>query len=443
MAASVADGGSAGGGRFAGLLMRVLSALVLGPAFLAAVWYGFPWIDLVAAIAAPIMILEWTRLTRGAPLLRLLAWAYGLAAVVALLWLRHQPAYGRETIVWLLTCIWATDVGAYFVGRAAGGARLAPSISPGKTWSGLVGGMAWAAEWVMAAIVGFAGLAPTLAAARRGAMVALANKEALVCAGRLFMEAIEQSGGELLPVDSEHNAIFQVFEPRQRHAVDRLILTASGGPFRNWSLADMADVTPDQALAHPNWDMGAKISIDSATMMNKGLELIEAHLLFGLPEGQIDIVVHPQSVIHSMVAYRDGSVLAQLGTADMRVPISHALGWPSRIDGPAARLDFMGVSALTFERPDSGRFPSLRLAREALVSGGFAPIVLNAANEAAVEAFLAKRIRFLDIARIVEDVMGACSGLPGAVESLQQVEAVDLEARGKAGDLCKARQLSN
>jgi 1-deoxy-D-xylulose-5-phosphate reductoisomerase len=299
------------------------------------------------------------------------------------------------------------------------------------------------AEWVMAAIVGFAGLAPTLAAARRGAMVALANKEALVCAGRLLIEAIERSGGMLLPVDSEHNAIFQVFEPRQRDAIDRLILTASGGPFRNWSLADMADVTPAQALAHPNWDMGAKISVDSATMMNKGLELIEAHLLFGLPNAQIDIVVHPQSVIHSMVAYRDGSVLAQLGTADMRVPISHALGWPSRISGPAARLDFAGLSALTFERPDSGRFPSLRLAREALVSGGLAPVVLNAANEAAVEAFLAKRIRFLDIARIVEDVMGACGRLSGPVISLQQVEAVDAEARRKAMDLCAVSLLSD
>jgi 1-deoxy-D-xylulose-5-phosphate reductoisomerase len=299
------------------------------------------------------------------------------------------------------------------------------------------------AEWVMAAIVGFAGLAPTLAAARRGAMVALANKEALVCAGRLLIEAVERSGGMLLPVDSEHNAIFQVFEPRQRHAIDRLILTASGGPFRNWSLGDMADVTPDQALAHPNWDMGAKISVDSATMMNKGLELIEAHLLFGLPDAQIDIVVHPQSVIHSMVAYRDGSVLAQLGTADMRVPISHALGWPSRIDGPAARLDFAALSALTFERPDSGRFPSLRLAREALVSGGLAPVVLNAANEAAVEAFLAKRIRFLDIARIVEDVMGACGSLSGPVTSLQQVEAADAEARRKAIDLCADRLLSD
>lgn len=295
------------------------------------------------------------------------------------------------------------------------------------------------AEWVMAAVVGFAGLAPTLVAARRGAMVALANKEALVCAGRLLLEAIEQSGGVLLPVDSEHNAIFQVFEPDQQKAVDRLILTASGGPFRNWSLADMADVTPEQALAHPNWDMGDKISIDSATMMNKGLELIEAQLLFGLPESQVDIVVHPQSVIHSMVAYRDGSVLAQLGTADMRIPISHALGWPSRIDGPAAKLDFMNIPALTFERPDSGRFPSLRLAREALVTGGYAPIVLNAANEAAVAAFLARRIRFLDIARIVEDVMAGWNGLSDAVDALQQVQAADLEARRMAEGICRVR----
>jgi 1-deoxy-D-xylulose-5-phosphate reductoisomerase len=299
------------------------------------------------------------------------------------------------------------------------------------------------AEWVMAAVVGFAGLAPTLAAARRGAMVALANKEALVCAGRLLMDAIEQSGGVLLPVDSEHNAIFQVFDPDQHRAVDKLILTASGGPFRNWSLADMADVTPEQALAHPNWDMGDKISIDSATMMNKGLELIEAQLLFGLPEEQVDIVVHPQSVIHSMVAYRDGSVLAQLGTADMRIPISHTLGWPARIDGPSAKLDFMSIPALTFERPDSGRFPSLRLAREALVTGGYAPIVLNAANEAAVAAFLARRIRFLDIARIVEDVMAGWSGLSDAVDALQQVHQADLEARRLAEGFCQAKALGN
>ncbi len=298
------------------------------------------------------------------------------------------------------------------------------------------------AEWVMAAVVGFAGLAPTLVAARRGAIVALANKEALICAGRLLIEAVEHSGGALLPVDSEHNAIFQVFEPRQIAAIDRLILTASGGPFRDWSLADMADVTPEQALAHPNWDMGDKISIDSATMMNKGLEVIEAHLLFRLPEEKIEVVVHPQSVIHSMVAYRDGSVLAQLGTQDMRVPISYALGWPSRIDGPAARLDFAKLSALTFEPPDSGRFPSLRLAREALVTGGLASIVLNAANEAAVAAFLARRIGFLDIARVVEEVLAGWNGVGTPVESLQHVQAADLEARRQAEESCLRRSLS-
>jgi len=299
------------------------------------------------------------------------------------------------------------------------------------------------AEWVMAAIVGFAGLAPTLEAARRGAIVALANKEALVCAGRLLIEAVEGSKGVLLPVDSEHNAIFQVFEPSQRHAIDRLVLTASGGPFRNWSLADMAEATPEQALAHPNWDMGDKISIDSATMMNKGLELIEAHLLFGLPSEQVEIVVHPQSIIHSMVAYRDGSVLAQLGTADMRVPITHALGWPARIDGPAARLDFTDLAALTFERPDSGRFPSLRLAREALVTGGFAPIVMNAANETAVAAFLARQIGFLDIARVVEDVVASWERPAQPVQSLQEVQAADLEARRRAEKVSQQRRLSN
>lgn len=299
------------------------------------------------------------------------------------------------------------------------------------------------AEWVMAAIVGFAGLAPVLAAARRGALVALANKEALVCAGSLLTEAIGESGGVLLPVDSEHNAIFQVFDAEQKRAIERLILTASGGPFRNWSLADMADATREQALAHPNWDMGAKITIDSATMMNKGLELIEAHLLFGLPGEQIDIVVHPQSVIHSMVAYRDGSVLAQMGTPDMRVPISHALGWPARIDGPAARLDFAELAPLTFERPDSGRFPSLRLARQALVTGGIAPIVLNASNEVAVAAFLAGRIGFLDIARVVEDVMMATEELGAAVEGLQHVQAAELAARRRAEAAVQNHSLTN
>ena len=299
------------------------------------------------------------------------------------------------------------------------------------------------AEWVMAAVVGYAGLAPTLVAARRGAMVALANKEALVCAGRLLMDAITESGGALLPVDSEHNAIFQVFEPSQRAAIDRLILTASGGPFRNRSLSDMAEATPEQAVAHPNWSMGAKISVDSATMMNKGLELIEANLLFGLSPEQIEIVVHPQSVIHSMVAYRDGSVLAQLGTPDMRVPIAYTLGWPARIVGPAARLDFTNLAPLTFERPDSGRFPSLRLAREALTLGGLAPVVLNAANEVAVAAFLARRIGFLDIARIVEDVMVASGDLGASIESLQQVQAADLEARRRADEAVQGHALSH
>ena len=327
--------------------------------------------------------------------------------------------------------------------RALKDALVGTSIEAAAGPAAVIEAAARPAEWVMAAVVGSAGLESTLVAARRGAMVALANKETLVCAGRLLLEAIEQSGGALLAVDSEHNAIFQVLEPRHRHAIDRLILTASGGPFRNWALADMAEATPEQALAHPNWDMGAKISIDSATMMNKGLELIEAHLLFGLPADQIEIVVHPQSVIHSMVAYRDGSVLAQLGTPDMRVPISHTLGWPSRIDSPAERLDFTTLAPLTFERPDSGRFPSLRLAREALALGGFAPTVLNAANEVAVAAFLARRIGFLDIARVVEDVLAASSLSSERVESVQQIQATDREARGRAEKAVQGRLLSN
>ena len=299
------------------------------------------------------------------------------------------------------------------------------------------------AEWVMAAIVGYAGLAPTLVAARRGAMLALANKEALICAGELLLGAIAEAGGMLLPVDSEHNAIFQLFDPRQRDAVDRLILTGSGGPFRNWSMADMAGVTPAQAVAHPNWDMGAKISVDSATMMNKGLELIEATLLFGLPGAKIEIVVHPQSVIHSMVAYRDGSVLAQLGDPDMRIPIAYALGWPGRIESPAARLNFATLSALTFEPPDAVRFPALRLARAALATGGLAPIVLNGANEAAVAAFLACRIGFLDIARVVEDVVAGTASIATPVESLQQVQAADREARDQAERACQNYAVTN
>src|SRR4051812_38697561 len=234
-------------------------------------------------------------------------------------------------------------------------------------------------DWVMSSIVGAAGLEPTLAAVRRGAMIGLANKETLVCAGALMMRELTKYGAVMLPVDSEHSAIFQVFDFDKIEAIERIILTASGGPFRTKSIAEMKAATPAQAVAHPNWSMGAKISVDSATMMNKGLELIEAHHLFRMPEQQIEILVHPQSVIHSMVAYQDGSVLAQLGTPDMRTPIAYALGWPKRISAPSARLDFAKTAQLTFEAPDPVRFPALRLAREALKAGGRAPIVLNAA----------------------------------------------------------------
>jgi 1-deoxy-D-xylulose-5-phosphate reductoisomerase len=239
-------------------------------------------------------------------------------------------------------------------------------------------------DWVMSAIVGAAGLAPTLAAVRRGGIVALANKESLVCAGNLMMREVARSGATLLPVDSEHNAIYQVFDFERYDAVEELILTASGGPFRDSALDDMAAATPEQAVAHPNWDMGAKISVDSATMMNKGLELIEAHQLFAIAEERISILVHPQSVIHSLVRYKDGSVLAQLGQPDMRTPIAYTLAWPNRMEVPVDRLDLAALGRLDFEEPDAKRFPALSLAREALRSGGAAPTVLNAANEVAV-----------------------------------------------------------
>lgn len=263
------------------------------------------------------------------------------------------------------------------------------------------------ADWVMAAIVGAAGLEPVLAAIRRGALVAFANKEVLVCAGALMMEEVRAHGATLLPVDSEHSAIYQVFDFDRLDQISRIILTASGGPFRSRDRAFMATATRAQAVAHPTWEMGAKISVDSATMMNKGLELIEAHFLFGVPENKIDILVHPQSVIHSLVEYVDGSVLAQLGTPDMRTPIAYALGWPERIETPADRLDLVRASTLTFEAPDPVRFPALGLARRALQSGGCAPTVLSAANEVAVAAFLAEQIGFLDIERVVEETMAA------------------------------------
>ena len=301
----------------------------------------------------------------------------------------------------------------------------------------IVGAARRPADFVMAAIVGAAGLAPTLAAVNRGAMVGLANKECLVCAGSLMVDEIQRSSAVLLPVDSEHNAIFQVFDFERREAVDKLILTASGGPFRTFEREAMRSVTPAQAVAHPNWDMGAKISVDSATMMNKGLEIIEAHHLFEIPEDRIDVLVHPQSVIHSMVAYVDGSVLAQLGTPDMRTPIAYALAWPARMQSPQARLDLAATAQLTFEAPDTERFPALRLAREALKNGGSAPTVLNAANEIAVEGFLSERIGFLEIAAIVEDVLMQFSH--GAMKSLDDVRAFDSEARQIASEHLAAR----
>jgi 1-deoxy-D-xylulose-5-phosphate reductoisomerase len=291
------------------------------------------------------------------------------------------------------------------------------------------------ADWVMAGIVGAAGLAPTLAAVRRGASVALANKECLVSAGPLFLAEVSRSGATLLPVDSEHNAIFQVLEANRLHAVDKIVLTASGGPFRTWSRSDMAGATPEQAVAHPRWDMGAKISVDSATLMNKGLELIEAHYLFPVGEERLDIVIHPESIVHSMVAYVDGSVLAQLGAPDMRTPISYALAWPHRMATPCARLDLTEIGKLTFEAPDPVRFPALRLARQALQAGGAVPTVLNAANEIAVAAFLSRRIGFLEIAAIVEAVLADGLGGRGTPSDLEEIYEIDRIARIRAEEL--------
>ena len=288
-------------------------------------------------------------------------------------------------------------------------------------------------DWVMAAIVGAAGLAPTLAAIQRGAIVALANKEALVCAGALVMQEVARCQATLLPVDSEHNAIWQCFDLARVDTIERIILTASGGPFRERNFEDMRGVTPQQAVAHPNWSMGAKISVDSATMMNKGLELIEAHHLFQLPLDRVEVVVHPQSIVHGAVVYRDGSVLAQLGSPDMRTPIAYALAWPNRIETPTKRLDLAAVGRLTFEPPDEQRFPALRVAREALIRGGGSPTVLNAANETAVHAFLEGRIGFLEIVEIVERTLERLPG--GKLESLDDVYNFDTTAREVAARL--------
>jgi 1-deoxy-D-xylulose-5-phosphate reductoisomerase len=291
------------------------------------------------------------------------------------------------------------------------------------------------ADWTMAAIVGTAGLGPTMAAIRGGRTVALANKEALVSAGHLMIEAASRSGAALLPVDSEHNAIFQCFDSARPEGVRRIILTASGGPFRDKSLEEMRSATPSEAIAHPNWSMGAKISVDCATLMNKGLELIEAFHLFPLPEEAFEIVIHPQSVVHSLVEYVDGSVLAQLGSPDMRIPIAYTLAWPGRMATPCERLDLVRIGNLAFSAPDPERFPALGLARQALREGGARPAILNAANEVAVEAFLGGTIGFLDIASIAAETLQCYA--PAAPGSLDEVLEIDREARISAEAIVK------
>ncbi len=305
------------------------------------------------------------------------------------------------------------------------------NIEPGAGPDAIVEAAQRPADWVMAAITGAASLKPTLAAAERGATVALANKECLVCAGALFMRKAAAAGANVLPVNSEHNAIFQALGAGPREDVRRIVLTASGGPFRTWTREAISRVTVEQALKHPTWSMGPKVTIDSATLMNKGLELIEAHHLFGLAPDELDVVVHPQSVVHGLVEFRDGSVVAQLGSPDMRIPIAHCLAWPARMATPAARLDLARVATLSFEEPDVVRFPALALARKALAAGGAAPTVLNAANEIAVREFVGRRLGFGGIPALVEATLDAAErqGSMAEPQSIEDAVAIDQGAR--------------
>jgi 1-deoxy-D-xylulose-5-phosphate reductoisomerase len=310
-------------------------------------------------------------------------------------------------------------------------------IEVGAGESGLIEAAERPAEWVLGAITGAAGLKPTLAAADRGAIVALANKETLVCAGDLFMRRAAAAGATILPVDSEHNALFQAMSGSRREDVRRVILTASGGPFRTTSADAIRVATVEQALKHPNWSMGPKITVDSATLMNKGLEVIEAHHLYSLPSDQIDVLVHPQSIVHSLVEFCDGSMIAQLGSPDMRIPIAYCLAWPGRIMGPAPRLDLARAATLSFEEPDLARFPALALARRALEAGGAAPTVLNAANEVAVAEFLARRLNFAGISALVEATLEAAMSRNWTSEpkSVEDALSIDHNARLLARDL--------
>lgn len=353
--------------------------------------------------------------------------------VVALAAGRNVERLAEQALKWRPALAIIEDEALYgeLVERLAGSGVAAAS---GR--QAVIDAAAMGADWVMSSIVGAAGLAPTLAAARAGAVVALANKEALVCSGPALLETARRSGGRIIPVDSEHSAIFQVLQEPCRDRVSKLILTASGGPFRTWTKPQMASATPAQALAHPNWSMGAKISIDSATMMNKGLEMIEAAYLFGVAPEQIDVLIHPQSVVHSMVEYADGSTLAQLGPPDMRAPIACAFAWPDRLPWPAPKLDLAKLGSLTFEAPDSDRFPAIDLARDALKTGRGAPAVMNAANEIAVGAFLDRRIGFLDIARAVDETLQrfdfAASQAAASGDVLEEALMIDADARRMA-----------
>ncbi len=365
----------------------------------------------------------------------------------------------------------ATGSGAFEVEALTGGANIARLASQARRWkprlavtadasrlaelrdalagtgieaaagdAAVVEAAARPADWVMAAIVGAAGLRSAWAAASTGATLALANKESLVCCGPGLIERVRCAGGHLIPVDSEHSAIFQVFPHQAPEQVAKLVLTASGGPFRTTPRAAMEGITPEQAVAHPNWSMGAKISVDSATMANKGLEMIEAAYLFDTPAARIDVVVHPESIIHSLVEYVDGSTLAQMGPPDMKTPIACALAWPDRLAWPAPRLDLAALGRLTFEAPDEGRFPLLRLARQALEAGGTAPIVFNAANEVAALAFLDRRLGFLNIAAVVADTLSrmTASGVDSGSESVCDAAlAVDAEARRTAESIVR------
>jgi 1-deoxy-D-xylulose-5-phosphate reductoisomerase len=348
-------------------------------------------------------------------------------AVEALVAGRNVTRLAEQAVALRAKCAVVSDASQY---AALKEALAGTGITTAAGETAVVEAAARPADWTMAAITGAAGLAATLAAVKRGRSVALANKEALVCAGDVMLRAVKAAGATLLPVDSEHNAIFQSMADGNRQAIEKIILTASGGPFRTASLEDMRRATPEAALRHPVWSMGAKISIDSATLMNKGLEVIEAARLFSLAENEIEVLIHPQSVIHGMVCYQDGSVLAQLGSPDMRIPIAHTLAWPERIATASPRLNLTEVSRLEFLAPDMERFPALRLAREALQAGGGMPTILNAANEIAVEAFLAKQIGFLDIADTVERVLQEIGHV--SADTLDDVIALDGVARRSA-----------